>query len=105
MTDAPGPRHFAYRLIAPRPTFHEDMSEAEAAAMEEHVAYWQPRIEAGSVVVFGVVIAPSGPWGLAVVEADDAEAVMELGRGDPAVTSGVCTFEVGAMPGATVRGA
>lgn len=41
--------------------------------------------------------------GLAVVEAETVEDVRHLGDGDPAVQSGMITFEVGAMPRAFVR--
>jgi uncharacterized protein YciI len=92
--------YFAYRLIPPRPTFAADLSDTEAATMGEHVAYWQQHLEAGRVLIFGPVADPAGSWGLAVVAADDEDEVRTLGKSDPAVTSGMCTFEILAMPGA-----
>jgi uncharacterized protein YciI len=97
------PEYFVYKLIAPRPTFAFDLSESEAAIMGEHAAYWQPLVEQGKVVAFGPVLDPGGHWGLAVVRADDESEVRALGDADPAVTSGMATFDVFPMPGAVVR--
>ncbi len=94
----PSPTHYVYKLIAPRPSFAMDMSEAETAVMAEHAGYWQPFIDEGRVVVFGPVVDSSGTWGLAVVKADSADEVKALGEQDPAVTSKTCTFDVGTMP-------
>jgi uncharacterized protein YciI len=98
----PAANTFAYKLIPPRPSFALDMTAAEAAVMQEHAAYWQPRVEQGDVVVFGPVLDPAATWGLAVVLADDEAAVRALGETDPAVTSGLATYEVFPMPGAVV---
>ena len=95
--------YFAYRLVPPRASFAADMSEAEAAVMGEHAGYWQKLLERGTAVVFGPVADPAGTWGLAVVEAESEDAVRALAEGDPAVRSGVATFEVHAMPGARAR--
>jgi uncharacterized protein len=92
--------HFLYKLIPPRPTFDRDMTEAEAAIMGQHVAYWQEQIERGTAIVFGPVADPAGAWGLAVVDAESEEDVRALGLADPAVTRQVARFEVCAMPGA-----
>ncbi|MFI7063701.1 YciI family protein [Kribbella sp. NPDC050124] len=96
-------RYFAYKLIPPRPTFAADMTEAEAAVMAEHVGYWHDLITAGTAVVFGPVADPAGVWGLAVVSAGDADEVRALGAKDPAVGSGLATFEVLPMPDAIAR--
>lgn len=95
--------YFVYKLIPPRPTFAEDLNESEATIMRQHSSYWRSLLERGEVLIFGLVLAPSGGWGLAVVEAETAEDVSRLGDGDPAVRSGMMTFEVGAMPRAFVR--
>lgn len=89
---------FVYQLIPPRPTFAVDMSADEQAIMGEHGAYWAALFEQGSVVTFGVVMEAAGVWGLAVVEADDEDEVRAIVAGDPAVTTGLCTFQIGVMP-------
>jgi uncharacterized protein YciI len=95
--------HFVYKLIPPRPTFACDMTDAEAAIMGDHAAYWTNLLDQGSVVVFGVVLEQAGAWGLAVVEVDDEDDLRAMAAGDPAVKSGLCTFEIGTMPNASVR--
>ena len=95
---------FVYKLIPPRPSFAMDMSEQERAVMTDHGIYWRGLLQARTCVVFGPVLDPAGVWGLAVVEAATADDVMALGRTDPAVASGTCTFEVFPMMGATARG-
>ncbi len=95
--------HFTYKLIPPRPSFAGDMTEAEAAVMGQHAEYWTDHFERGTVVVFGVVLDQSGCWGLSVVEGGGEEDVHALAAGDPAVATGMCTYEVGTMPQAMVR--
>ncbi len=97
---------FVYKLIPPRASFASDMSDDEKAVMAEHVAYWTTLFESGRVVVFGPVLEPTGGWGLAVVQADNIDEVRAMAENDPAVKTGMCTFELGTMlPGALVRGA
>jgi uncharacterized protein len=95
--------HFVYKLIAPRPTFPGDITAAEAEIMGRHSIYWRALLEEGRVVVFGPVADPAGAWGLAVVTAATADEVRALGAEDPAVASGMTTFEVYPMPTSVVR--
>ncbi len=96
--------HFVYKLIPPRETFVADMTEAEQAIMGEHAAYWTDLFQSGQVVVYGVAIMEqTGPWGLAVVEAETADDVHAMAAGDPAVKSQVCTYDIGVMPSPSVR--
>jgi uncharacterized protein YciI len=78
------------------------MSEAEAATMGRHVAYWQELVDRGTAIVFGPVSDPAGAWGLAVVKADTEDWVQALGEADPAVVSQLARFEICPMPGAIV---
>jgi uncharacterized protein YciI len=94
---------FVFRLQAPRPTFALDMTDEERAIMARHAAHWQPLVDAGRMVVFGPVVDGTGSWGLGVVEADDEEEVRALAAGDPAVTTGTATVEVGRMLTGFVR--
>ena len=91
-------RYFVYRLIPPRPTFHLDMSEEERAIMQRHVAYWTAHKDAGRVLIFGPVVSEAGSWGLGVIRVRDESEVAPLIDGDPAISSGLGTMEVGAMP-------
>ena len=97
------PQFFVYKLIAPRPTFAADMTDDERAAMGAHAAYWRELLDARTAVVFGPVLDPAGVWGLAVVEARSVDDVRAIGDADPAVSSGVASFDVYPMLGATAR--
>ena len=79
------------------------MTDAEKAVMGEHAAYWTNLFEDGRVVVFGMVMDESGPWRLAVVEAQSEADVRALASDDPAVRKNVCTFDIGVMPSPSVR--
>ena len=94
---------FVFRLKAPRPTFALDLTEEEREVMGRHAAYWQPLVEAGRMVVFGPVLDSTGSWGLGVVEADDEDEIRSFAAGDPAVTTGTATMEVGKMLAGFVR--
>src|SRR6059058_1080322 len=95
--------HFVYKLIAPRPTFAFDMTDHERAIMGEHAAYWRELFDQDRVVVFGPVLDPAETWGLAVVQAERADDVRALANDDPAVASGMCTYDVFPMATAVVR--
>jgi uncharacterized protein YciI len=95
---------FVFRLQAPRPTFALDMTDEEREIMGRHASYWKPRLDAGQMVVFGPVLDTTGSWGLGVVEADDEEELRAFAAGDPAVTSGTATIELGKMLAGFVRG-
>ncbi len=94
---------YLYKLLPPRPSFASDMSSDEATIMQRHAAYWSAQLERGTVVAFGPVREPTGTWGAGIVEARDAAHAEALAREDPAVQSGMCTFELHPMPRAVVR--
>jgi uncharacterized protein YciI len=81
--------HYAVRLIAPRPTFVQDMTEAERAMMGAHAEYWGGLLASGTAVLFGPVLDPSGPYGLGVLELDDPAEVEKITSADPAVQGGL----------------
>jgi uncharacterized protein len=68
--------YFVYKLIPPRPTFPVAMTDAEAAIMDQHFAYWW-RFD----VVLGPVLDASGTCGLGVIAGDDPNDITALGRG------------------------
>jgi uncharacterized protein YciI len=96
------PRYFVYKVIPPRPTFDSDKTDEENEIMGRHGAYWRGLMAQGYVLIFGPVVASSGAWGLAVITAESEQQVHEIGAADPAITSGMCTYEVGRMPIAVV---
>ena len=94
---------FAFRLIAPRPTFAQDMTEGEREVMGRHAAHWQPYIDDGRMVVFGPVLDGTGSWGLGVVEADSEEELRAFAAEDPVVTTGTAQLEIGTLLAGFVR--
>jgi uncharacterized protein len=100
----PDSTHFVYRLIPPRPTFDVDMNDGERETMGRHAAYWRALTEQGRVVIFGPVRDSTGAWGLAVFRADDGDEARELVLADPAVSTGMVTFDVGPMLSAVLPG-
>ena len=95
--------YVVFRLIPCRPTLAADMTDAERAVMVAHSQHWNPLIEAGKMVVFGPVADATGSWGLAIVETDDEAEVIELSRTDPAITSGLGSYEMGRLLAGFVR--
>lgn len=85
---------FLYRLLPPRPTFAQDMSPAEIDVMERHVAYWQDLLNREVALAFGPVLHPEDPWGLGLLNLEDEQGARAIGDADPAVDSGICTYEV-----------
>jgi uncharacterized protein YciI len=94
---------FVLRLKAPREGFAQTMTDAEREIMGRHAAYWQPYMEAGKMVVFGPVLTETDSFGLAVVEAEDEQELRDFAAGDPVVTTGTASFEVGKMVAGFVR--
>jgi uncharacterized protein len=95
---------FVFRLINPRPTFAQDMTEEERGVMARHAAHWKPYLDSGEMVVFGPVLDGTGSWGLGVVEADDEQELRSFASKDPVVTTGTGKIELGTMLVGFVRG-
>jgi hypothetical protein len=51
--------YFLYKPIPPRPTFPQDMTEAEKKLMQEHILYWQNLADRKIAVIFGPVLDPN----------------------------------------------
>ena len=94
---------FVIRLKPRRQTFALDMSKEEREIVARHAAHWQPWIDSGQMVIFGLVLDASGSWGLAVVETDDEEKLRAFAADDPVVTTGTGLMDVGNMLGGFVR--
>lgn len=76
------------KLIPPRPSFAQDMSEEERKIMQEHVAYWKAMLDKGIVVAFGPVFDPAGTYGVGIMEVDDENSIEEIKKNDPALKAG-----------------
>jgi uncharacterized protein len=85
---------FLFRLLPPRADFAQTLTPSEQETMQQHAEYWNHLLADGRVVVFGPVADPEGMWGLGVVRAEKHEDVVLLAQNDPAISSGVATFDV-----------
>ncbi|HLJ69798.1 MAG TPA: YciI family protein [Roseiarcus sp.] len=79
---------FVYRLLPPRPSFAQDMTEEDRAVMLEHSAYLRRLAAKGEAVAFGPVLDPKGSWGVGLFQVESAERMEEIARADPAIRSG-----------------
>jgi uncharacterized protein YciI len=85
--------HFMMKYPPKRPTFAQDMTEAEREIMGRHMAYWTDLMNRGHVLVFGPVMAPGGFYGLGIVEADSEEQIRGFIQEDPAIQAGLMNME------------
>jgi uncharacterized protein YndB with AHSA1/START domain len=82
-------RYFVCQLITPRPSFMQDMNEAEGQALGAHIGYWKKLMADGRVPIFGPVADPAGVWGLGVLKATDEQDAQKVAEQDPAITASV----------------
>jgi uncharacterized protein YciI len=78
-------KYFFLKLIPPRPTFSQDMTDEERNLMFQHIAYWTKIFDEGKSIIFGPVLDPKGSWGLGVAEVDDESEVKQLTSNDPVI--------------------
>jgi len=96
-------QHYYFKLIPPRPTFAQDLTDRERALMEKHGAYCQQQFDVGKLLCYGPVMAPDGAFGVGILEvADEAEA-QHFGENDSSVLAGMNRFEVYPMRVANAR--
>lgn len=77
--------YYALKLLPCRPTFAQDMTEAERAIMQQHQVYWRGLMGEGKVVVLGPVLGPAAVYGLGVIRAADTAEVDGFIERDPAI--------------------
>jgi uncharacterized protein YciI len=87
-------KHFVFKLIPPRSSFAQDMTEEERNIMQQHVAYWTGLADRGIALVFGPVLDPKGAYGLGIIEVANEEQIHLLAANDPAVKSGIGRMEM-----------
>jgi uncharacterized protein len=81
-------KYFLCKLIPPRPTFPQDITDAEAKLMQQHVTYWTTLMNRGLVIVFGPVADPRGTYGVAILELEKEDA-NALGVNGPTIKANV----------------
>ena len=79
-----------------------DMTADERNIMLEHVEYWKQQMEKGIAIAFGPVLDPKGVYGVGIIRVDDDTAAKVFAGNDPAVSSGLNSFEIYFMPNAVV---
>ena len=90
---------FFCKLNPPRPTFAQDMSEAEGKLMQEHAAYWGRGIQEGRVVTFGLVGDPAGAYGIGIIEVESPSEAQAFTAKDPVILAGRgFRYELFSMP-------
>jgi uncharacterized protein YciI len=89
--------HFMFKLIAPRPTFAMDMNEEEKKLMQQHAIYWNDLLAKGTALVYGPVLDPKGPYGLAIIEANNEADAQTLCSSDPTIKAALHTYELHPM--------
>jgi uncharacterized protein YciI len=92
-------KHFFLKLNPPRASFMVDMNEEERQIMFNHIAFWKPFVENGTVIVLGPVMDPKGGFGIAVVAVDNEEELTAIISKDPA--NGLNNYEVYPMRAVT----
>ncbi|WP_375766778.1 YciI family protein [Archangium gephyra] len=93
---------FFARLVPNRPDFPMSMTAEEQATMRAHGEFLQGQLAAGSLIVAGPVLDPSGVFGMAVFEAESMDALRGLLERDPAKALG--RYEIAPMgPGSFGR--
>ena len=96
-------QHYFFKLIPPRSTFPQDITDEERRLMDEHSRYFQEHFAAGRLLLYGPVLATSGAFGLAVLEVDSEAEARQFGEGDPSVRAGLNRFELYPMKVANAR--
>lgn len=92
-------KYYVFKLIPPRPTFMIDMTVEERALMQSHAEFWRELLTKGTVIVFGPVADPAGPYGLCVVRLDEKTEPGSVWAEDPVIKAKLgFRFEVAAMP-------
>ncbi len=87
-------QHYFCKLIPPRPTFVQDMTDQEKLLMKQHADYTKEHFDAGKILIYGPVMATGGAFGMAVFEVADEGEVRKIFENDPTVRAGLNKFEI-----------
>jgi len=94
---APQKKSWFVRLIPPRASFPNDMTEPERKLMEDHYDYWKARFEEGICVFGGPVMDPKGVYGVLAIRAANEDEARTIASADPSVKGGLMHIEVTEM--------
>jgi uncharacterized protein len=77
-------KYFYLKLNPPRPSFVMDMTEEERNVMLQHIEYWKPYVDSGSMLVMGPVLDSRGPYGVGIIAIESEQELKKLIADDPA---------------------
>jgi uncharacterized protein YciI len=80
-----------------------DQNGDEKKLMQQHVEYWKKLTDQKNAIVYGPVLDPKGVYGMAVIEVNDERQAGEIAKGDPAVVSKMCSYELIPMQVGVIR--
>lgn len=72
--------------------------------MQQHARYTRESFDAGKILIYGPVMAPTGAFGMAVFEVADEAEVRQVLENDPTVLAGLNKFEIHPMRVGAVQG-
>jgi uncharacterized protein YciI len=90
----PATKAFFVRIIAPRSTFAQDITEPEKRLMDDHYAYWTVKYNEGVCLMGGPVLDPKGVYGVPVIRAATKDEARAIASADPSVKGGLTRAEV-----------
>jgi uncharacterized protein len=97
-------KYFLYKLLPPRPTFPQDMTEAEGELMQEHFNYWKTLVDKRIAVIFGPVADPRDIYGLVIIETEEESIAQDIRVNDPVIKNDAgFRSEIHLMPEVIVR--
>jgi len=97
-------QHYFCKLVPPRATFVQDMTDQEKLLMKEHADYTKDHFDAGKILIYGPVMATGWPFGMAVFEVANEAEVRQVLENDPTVRAGLNKFELSPMRVGAARG-
>jgi uncharacterized protein len=96
-----GKKYYFVKLIPPRPTFSETMTDEERNIMQEHIIYWQDLMAKEICLVYGPVFDPKGAYGVGIIGVDNEAIVRDIQKNDPSVKGGLNKCEIYPMKAIT----
>lgn len=96
-------QHYYFKLIPPRSSFPQDITPEESAIMQVHSNYFDRQFTEGTLLLYGLVLAPSGAFGLGILEVENEAEAQRFGENDPSVRARLNRFEIYPMRVAASR--
>jgi uncharacterized protein YciI len=71
------------KFPAPRPNFHNEMTEKEKELMQGHSAHWATLLQEGKALATGPVLDPNSTFGFGVLLTENDHEAREWVKDDP----------------------